>query len=135
MIAWTIRLGIVVAWGNSVRNAAFKFTTPQSIKEMGGSTSQSQLLTIPPYFCDGVLAYVIGRTADHFAWRMHFLIGPLLVLIAALAILFSLATPGTTYPDCNWGLFSHRLVSTLCFRDARPGWATISLPRGKGVLV
>jgi MFS family permease len=80
-----------MAWANSVPNAAFKFTIPQIIKQLGFTSSTAQLLTIPPYFCGGVAAWVTGRLADRFKWRLPFIAGPLVLLTVALAVLFSLA--------------------------------------------
>ncbi|KAM0696566.1 hypothetical protein Q7P36_003814 [Cladosporium allicinum] len=92
MIDWKILLGILLAWANSVPNAAFKFTMPQIINQLGFSTTQSQLLTIPPYFCGGVSAWVVGRYADRFKWRMPFIVGPLVVVATALGILMGLSS-------------------------------------------
>lgn len=89
MTDWKICLGILLAWANSAPNAAFKFTMPQIIKQLGFSTAHSQLLTMPPYVCGGVAAWLVGKFADKFAWRMPFIIGPMSVLIVALAVLFS----------------------------------------------
>ena len=89
MIDWKIWLGIMLAWANSVPNAAFKFTMPQIIKQLGFVTEKAQLLTIPPYFCGGVSAWLSGRYADRFTWRMPFIVGPMTVLVTALAILFA----------------------------------------------
>ena len=88
MVDWKILLGIVLAWVNSVPNAAFKFTMPQIIKQLGFSTTQSQLLTIPPYVCGGVAAWLSGRFSDRFSWRMPFIVGPMTVLLIAMAVLF-----------------------------------------------
>ena len=92
MIDWKILLGILLAWANSVPNAAFKFTMPQIINQLGFTTTQSQLLTIPPYFCGGVSAWVVGRYADRFKWRMPFIVGPLVVVATALGILMGLSS-------------------------------------------
>jgi MFS family permease len=89
---WKVCAGIIMAWANSVPNAAFKFTMPQIIKQLGFKSSTAQLLTIPPYFCGGVAAYITGRMSDHFKWRFPFIAGPLVLLTIALAVLFSLAT-------------------------------------------
>ncbi|KAI1364051.1 major facilitator superfamily domain-containing protein [Xylaria arbuscula] len=89
MTDWKILLGVLLAWANSVPNAAFKFTLPQIIKQFGYSTATAQLLTIPPYFVGGVSAWLVGRFADRFHWRFPFIVGPLVVLITGLAILFS----------------------------------------------
>ncbi|KAF2015069.1 MFS general substrate transporter [Aaosphaeria arxii CBS 175.79] len=91
MIDWKIWLGIILAWANSVPNAAFKFTMPQIIKQLGFVTQTAQLLTIPPYFCGGVSAWLVGRYSDKLAWRFPFIVGPLSVLIAAMGILFGLS--------------------------------------------
>jgi MFS family permease len=84
--------GIVMAWANSVPNAAFKFTMPQIIKGLGFTSSTAQLLTIPPYFCGGMAAWISGRLADRFKWRFPFIAGPLTLLMISLATLFGLAT-------------------------------------------
>lgn len=91
MIDWKIFLGILMAWANSVPNAAFKFTMPQIIEQLGFSTTQSQLLTIPPYFCGGVSAWIVGKYADRFKWRMPFIVGPLIIVATALGILVGLS--------------------------------------------
>ncbi|KAJ3549587.1 hypothetical protein NM208_g426 [Fusarium decemcellulare] len=88
MVDWKILLGIILAWANSVPNAAFKFTMPQIIKQLGFSTAQSQLLTMPPYVCGGISAWLSGRFSDRFSWRMPFIVGPMSVLLVALAVLF-----------------------------------------------
>ncbi|KAK8017043.1 High-affinity nicotinic acid transporter [Apiospora rasikravindrae] len=89
MVDWKIWCGIVLAWANSVPNAAFKFTMPQIIAQLGFTASKAQLLTIPPYFCGGVSAWLVGRYSDRLAWRFPFIAGPLSVLMAALAVLFA----------------------------------------------
>ncbi|KAK7994533.1 hypothetical protein PG991_016121 [Apiospora marii] len=89
MADWKIGCGIVLAWANSVPNAAFKFTMPQIIAQLGFTASRAQLLTIPPYFCGGVSAWLVGRYSDRLAWRFPFIVGPLSVLMAALAVLFA----------------------------------------------
>ncbi|RMJ03316.1 hypothetical protein CDV36_015157 [Fusarium kuroshium] len=88
MVDWKILLGIILAWANSVPNAAFKFTMPQIIKQLGFSTAQSQLLTMPPYVCGGISAWLTGRFSDRFSWRMPFIVGPMSVLLVALSVLF-----------------------------------------------
>jgi hypothetical protein len=88
MLDWKVILGIFLAWANSVPNAAFKFTMPQIIKQLGFSTAQSQLLSMPPYVCGGVAAWLTGRFSDRLSWRMPFIVGPMSVLLVAMAVLF-----------------------------------------------
>ncbi|KAL6352500.1 hypothetical protein LRP88_14267 [Fusarium phalaenopsidis] len=40
MVDWKILLGIILAWANSVPNAAFRFTMPQIIKQLGMAVRQ-----------------------------------------------------------------------------------------------
>ncbi|KAG9501836.1 hypothetical protein J7337_007531 [Fusarium musae] len=85
MADWKVLLGITLAWANSVPNAAFKFTMPRIIKQLGFSTAQSQLLTMPPYVGGGIAAWLSGRFSDRLSWRMPFIVGPMSVLLVALA--------------------------------------------------
>lgn len=84
MVDWKIWCGIVLAWANSVPNAAFKFTMPQIIAQLGFTLSKAQLLV-----CGGLSAWLVGRYSDRLAWRFPFIVGPLSVLMAALAVLFA----------------------------------------------
>lgn len=92
MVDWKILLGMLLAWANSVPNAAFKFTPPQILTELGFVTEKAQLLTIPPYFAGGMSAWLVGRYADRFAWRAPFIIVPLVLLMISFAILFSFSS-------------------------------------------
>ncbi|KAH7183386.1 major facilitator superfamily domain-containing protein [Fusarium flagelliforme] len=89
MTDWKVMLGVVLAWANSVPNAAFKFTMPQIIKQLGFSTANAQLLTMPPYVCGGIAAWLTGKFSDRLAWRMPFIVGPMSVLLIAMAVLFN----------------------------------------------
>lgn len=89
MTDWKVMLGVVLAWANSVPNAAFKFTMPQIIKQLGFSTANAQLLTMPPYVCGGIAAWLTGRFSDRLAWRMPFIVGPMSILLVAMAVLFN----------------------------------------------
>jgi MFS family permease len=64
---------------------------PQIINQLGFSTTQSRLLTIPPYFCGSVSAWLFGRFADKFEWRMPFIARPLVVVAVVLGIFLSLS--------------------------------------------
>ncbi|KAM0273185.1 hypothetical protein ACHAQH_008420 [Verticillium albo-atrum] len=66
-----------------------KFTMPQIIKNMGYTSSDAQLVTIPPYAIGAVSAYVFSVFADRYSWRYPFLLAPQLSLIVAFSILFT----------------------------------------------
>lgn len=89
---WQIYLQALIYWSNTVPNNALKFTMPRIIRNMGYTSSHAQLLTIGPYCAGAVSAYVSAIFADRFTWRMPFIVGPQLLVVAAYAILFPLAS-------------------------------------------
>ncbi|KAI9759083.1 MAG: hypothetical protein M4579_002599 [Chaenotheca gracillima] len=80
-----------VFWSNTIPGYGMKFTMPQIIKNMGFTSSVAQLMTIPPYFCGAVSAYVFGRLADKIKRRAYFLVVPQTCLVISFAILTPLA--------------------------------------------
>ena len=46
---WKIPLQAIVALSNTIPNYGLKFTMPSITKSMGFTSSQAQLMTIPPY--------------------------------------------------------------------------------------
>lgn len=67
---WKIYLQAFIAMSNTIPAYALKFTMPQIIKNIGFTSSNAQLLTIPPYAVGAVSAYVSARFADRYKWRM-----------------------------------------------------------------
>lgn len=72
-------------------HSAMKFTMPTIVKSMGFVSANAQLLTIPPYICGAVSAWLVAVYADKHQWRMPFIVGPQLCVITSFAILFSKA--------------------------------------------
>lgn len=96
---WQLYLQALIFWGNSAPNYGLKFTMPQIIKNMGFTSTNAQLMTVPPYCAGAISAYVSAIFADRISWRMPFLVGPLLSLIAAFGLLFGMAgTEGNLGP-------------------------------------
>ncbi|OAA65554.1 major facilitator superfamily transporter [Niveomyces insectorum RCEF 264] len=91
LLDWQIWIMAFVFWSNTIPGYGLKFTMPQIIKNMGFTSSNAQLMTIPPYFCGGVSAYVFGRLSDKFHRRAYFLLIPQMCLVVGFAILFPLA--------------------------------------------
>lgn len=58
---------------------------------MGYSSSDAQLLTIPPYFIGAVSAFTVGYLADKYRRRYPFIMGSLTITVIAMAIIFPLA--------------------------------------------
>lgn len=88
MTDWKVLLSVLLFWANAAPNAAFKFTMPQIIKQLGFPTATAQLLTIPPYVAGGISAWLTGKFADKKAWRFPFIVAPMMLLAVALGVLF-----------------------------------------------
>jgi len=80
---------IFANWSNAVPNYAMKFTMPSILKGMHYTSSDAQLLTIPPYAVGAISAYAFAIFADKYSWRFPFIAGPQCCLITAFAILFA----------------------------------------------
>ncbi|KAF5850102.1 hypothetical protein GGP41_002307 [Bipolaris sorokiniana] len=91
MFDWKVNLGIIMVWVNAAPSSAFKFTLPKILTEFGYTSSKAQLTSIPPYVAGGISSWLVGRTADRFAWRFPFIVGLMCLLLAGLAILYSLS--------------------------------------------
>lgn len=48
---WKMYVGLLISMGVVGTSYAFSLALPSIIKELGFSTMQAQLLTVPPYFC------------------------------------------------------------------------------------
>lgn len=78
-------------WSNTVPTYGLKFTLPTIIKNMGFSSSNAQLLTIPPYLAGAISSVAFNMLSDKFKRRAFFLLIPQSLLIIAYAILTALA--------------------------------------------
>ncbi|OAA77210.1 Major facilitator superfamily domain, general substrate transporter [Akanthomyces lecanii RCEF 1005] len=88
LLDWQLYFQALVYWSNTAPNYGLKFTMPQIIKNMGYSSSNAQLLTIPPYVAGAISAYLSALSADRFTWRMPFIVAPQLLVVVSFIILF-----------------------------------------------
>lgn len=88
---WKIYLLILAFWSNVTPNYGLKFTMPQIIKNMGYTSANAQLLTIPAYATGALSAYMFAVLSDRYRWRMPFIVGPQVAVVVAYAILASKA--------------------------------------------
>lgn len=88
---WQIYLQSMVFISSAVPNYALKFTMPQIILNMGFTSTQAQLLTAPPYVCGAVSAVASAALADRLTWRLPFIVGPLVLLVAAYSAMLRLS--------------------------------------------
>ncbi|KAI5204021.1 MFS general substrate transporter [Aureobasidium subglaciale] len=88
---WKIYLLIIAFWSNVTPNYGLKFTMPQIMKNMGYSSANAQLLTIPAYTVGAISAYSFSVVSDRFKWRMPTIVIPQIAVVVAYAILFAKA--------------------------------------------
>lgn len=102
---WKIYLLILMFWSNVTPNYGLKFTMPQIIKNMGYTSSNAQLLTIPCYTVGAVAAYGFSVISDHFKWRMPTIVFPQLCVVTAYAILCAKAADiQNNIPACYFAI-------------------------------
>lgn len=89
LLDWQIYLQSLIFMSSAVPTYALKFTLPQIMVNMGFSNTNAQLLSAPPYIAGGISALVVSKIADRFFWRLPFIVGPQLSLMAAYCVLFS----------------------------------------------
>lgn len=102
---WHLYLQVLNVWSNTVPNYGLKFSLPQIIKNMGYTSANAQLLSIPPYVAGAISAYLFSLIADKLRWRMPIIVTGQLLVIVAFAILFSLADDiKDNIPACYFGV-------------------------------
>ncbi|KAK4235575.1 major facilitator superfamily domain-containing protein [Achaetomium macrosporum] len=102
---WKMYLLILANWSQAVPNYAMKFTMPTIVKSMGFTSATAQLLTIPPYACGAVSAYLLSVFADRSSWRMPYIVGPQVCVVVAFSLLFSKAAEIQTHiAVCYFGV-------------------------------
>ncbi|KAM0437827.1 hypothetical protein ACHAPT_002192 [Fusarium lateritium] len=88
---WQVYLQAIIYISATMPNYGLKFTMPQIIKNMGYTSANAQLLTIPPYCVGAVSAFLSAVFADRLKWRMPFIAGAQTLVLIAFSILFAKA--------------------------------------------
>lgn len=102
---WHLYLQVLNFWSNAIPNYGLKFTLPQIIKNMGYTSANAQLLSIPPYVAGALSAYLFGLAADKLRWRMPIIVTGQTFSIIGFAILFALAENiESNIPACYFGV-------------------------------
>nr|OQO29949.1 hypothetical protein B0A51_02945 [Rachicladosporium sp. CCFEE 5018] len=88
---WKIYLLILAFWSNVTPNYGLEYTMPQIIKNMGYTSANAQLLTIPCYTVGAIAADGFSAISDRMKWRMPTIVVPQCCVVVAYAILFAKA--------------------------------------------
>ncbi|KAF4599269.1 hypothetical protein EYR40_006361 [Pleurotus pulmonarius] len=73
---------------------------PTIVHQLGFSSAQAQLLTVPIFACGCCSTIVIGILSDKFNIRGPFIIGCALVSMVGYIVLYTTSTPGSGYAGC-----------------------------------
>ncbi|KDQ27499.1 hypothetical protein PLEOSDRAFT_1104187 [Pleurotus ostreatus PC15] len=73
---------------------------PTIVHQLGFSSAQAQLLTVPIFACGCCSTVVIGILSDKFNIRGPFIIGCALVSMVGYIVLYTTSTPGAGYVGC-----------------------------------
>jgi MFS family permease len=106
---------------SSVPTYALKFTLPQIMVNMGFNSTDAQLLSAPPYIAGAISAIIVATFADKFRWRVPFIVGPLLSLMVAYAVLFTFSAKISSHVALCY-TFVH--VATISVYPVIPGGNT-----------
>ncbi|KAH9995345.1 major facilitator superfamily domain-containing protein [Xylariaceae sp. FL0662B] len=110
---WQIWVHIFVFWSVVCPVYGISLFLPSIIKNLGYSSSTSQLLTIPVYVTAAILAVVFAYLSDRAGKRSPFVIGLLSVMVVGFAMCISTSNPRVVYG----GVF----VATCATYPAFPG--------------
>ncbi|KAF2100891.1 putative MFS nicotinic acid transporter Tna1 [Rhizodiscina lignyota] len=98
---WKVWLSIVVYWGNAMPIYGFIYTVPVVINELGYSSANAQLLTIPIYVAAVIGTITAAYLSDKYHTRSPFIIGP--QLFGAIGFVVVMAIPKGKYPGAVYG--------------------------------
>jgi MFS family permease len=88
---WQYYPFVLCYWSNTVPNYGMKFTLPQIIKNMGYSSSNAQLLSIPPYVAGAISSVGFNMLGDRMRRRSYFLMIPQALVVISYCIITPLS--------------------------------------------
>ncbi|KAL2213232.1 MFS general substrate transporter [Sarocladium strictum] len=88
---WQYYPFVLCYWSNTVPNYGMKFTLPQIIKNMGYSSSNAQLLSIPPYVAGAISSVCFNMLGDKMRRRSYFLMIPQALVVISYCIITPLS--------------------------------------------
>lgn len=100
LLEWKIYLAVIIYWGNSISLYGFTYAAPTIIEELGYTTANAQLLTVPIYVVGVISTITWSVLADKYQVRWPFVVGPYTVALCGFVALLSIPHPkypGLTY--------------------------------------
>ena len=88
---WQYYAFVLIYWSSTVPNYGMKFTLPQIIKNMGYSSSDAQLLSIPPYVAGALSSVGFNMLGDKMRRRVYVLLIPQAIIVISYCIITPLS--------------------------------------------
>ncbi|KAF2742359.1 MFS general substrate transporter [Sporormia fimetaria CBS 119925] len=98
---WKVWAAVVIFWGNTCGVYGFTATVPTVIEELGYSSANAQLLTIPIYVFAAIITLIFAWWSDYARVRSTFIIAG--YCIASVGFIAQLAIPHPKYPGLTYG--------------------------------
>ncbi|KXS95223.1 hypothetical protein AC578_1868 [Pseudocercospora eumusae] len=99
---WKIWLSTLIFWGNTIPGYGFVLILPTTIKGLGYSSQEAQLLTVPVYVAALIFVIVCSVLSDRYRKRSPFVIYP--YFLSATGFLILLAMPADRWPGARYGI-------------------------------
>ncbi|KAM5356487.1 hypothetical protein ACJ41O_003133 [Fusarium nematophilum] len=94
---WQIWVNIFVYWGIVCPLYGISLFLPTIIRNLGYTSSRSQLLTIPIYITAAILAVIIAWTSDRVGKRSPFIVVFLCIMVVGFSMCISSGNPKVVY--------------------------------------
>jgi cyanate permease len=94
---WKIYIHMLICMAGFCPIYSFSLFLPTIIKQMGYTSNQAQLMSVPPYVVACFFTIAASWFADRVKQRGVFLLGFQLVAIAGFAMLVATSNPGVQY--------------------------------------
>jgi MFS family permease len=100
IMEWTVWLMVLPFWACSIGIYGFSATLPSVVKDLGYSSANAQLMTIPLYLAATVLTVIVAFWSDRIQQRTPFMFAGFSV--AAVGLIAQLAIPHPKYPGVTY---------------------------------
>ncbi|OQU98762.1 hypothetical protein CLAIMM_04495 isoform 3 [Cladophialophora immunda] len=97
---WRIWCAVIPFWACSIGTYGFTATVPSVIKQMGYSSANAQLMTIPIYVVGMIATVIVAFWADHAQQRTPFIMGGF--AIGVVGFIAQLAIPHPKYSGVSY---------------------------------
>ena len=99
---WKIWAAIIMFWANTIGVYGFTATVPTVIADLGYSSANAQLLTVPVYFTAMLVTLSFAFISDKYKQRTPFIMAG--YTISTLGLIAQLAIPKPRLPGLTYGM-------------------------------